>query len=279
MITTHNRVSDLRRTLEVIACLDPAPLEVLVTADGCTDATVEYVRSECPGTKLIVNRSGLGSVASRHRMMIEARGDLVLSLDDDSYPEQQDCIARFVIPFEENPKLAVLSFPQHTNEHPWTLSQTDFGPTRFTRSFANSGAVLRRSTYLELPGFEPHFFHAYEEPDYALQCVAVGREVCESPIVTIRHHYSRQARSELRTHQRHSRNEFWSALMRCPCPQMPLIACYRVFRQFCYAWKRGVGWLVREPFWWAQALTGIPYCLRRRNPVPWARYKEWLKLT
>ena len=48
----------------------------------------------------------------------------------------------------------------------------DFGPERPTRFFANSGAVLRRSAYLQLPGFEPSFFHMYEEPDYALQCVA-----------------------------------------------------------------------------------------------------------
>ena len=40
-----------------------------------------------------------------------------------------------------------------------------------TRSFANPGAVLRRSTYLQLRGFESRFFHMYEEPDYALQCV------------------------------------------------------------------------------------------------------------
>ena len=53
----------------------------------------------------------LGSVASRDRMMREARGDLVLALDDDSYTEQLDCIARIVPTFEEHPKLAVLHFP------------------------------------------------------------------------------------------------------------------------------------------------------------------------
>ena len=63
---------------------------------------------------------------------------------------------------------------------------TDFGSEHLTRSFANSGAVLRRSTYLQLPGFEPRFFHMYEEPDYALQCVAAGYDVLFSPD----HHHS-----------------------------------------------------------------------------------------
>ena len=190
IITTRNRATDLQRTCDVVMRLRPAPNEVLVTADGCTDGTLDMVADKFPEITLIANQPGIGSVASRDRMMRQARGDLVLALDDDSYPEQLDCIARIVPLFEQRPKLAVLHFPQHTDEYPETLAQTDFGSEHLTRSFANSGAVLRRSTYLQLPGFESRFFHMYEEPDYALQCVAAGYDVLFSPVITIRHHYS-----------------------------------------------------------------------------------------
>ena len=231
---------DLRRTCRILRQLNPPPLEVLITADGCTDETVGVVKSEVPNARLIVNSQHKGSVASRDRMMREARGDLVLALDDDSYPEQLDCIARIVPLFEQCPRLAVLHFPQRTDEYPETLTQTDFGPEHLTRSFANSGAVLRRSSYLQLPGFESRFFHMYEEPDYALQCVAAGYEVLFSPIVTIRHHYSGQVRSEMRIHHRHARNEFWSVLLRCPFPYAPGVALYRALSQFRYACQRGL---------------------------------------
>jgi GT2 family glycosyltransferase len=278
MITTKNRAADLRRTLAVLRALNPAPAEILITADGCTDDTVETVRRELPAARLIVNETGRGSVASRDRMMREAKGDLVLALDDDSYPEQPDCLARIAPLFEKNPKLSVAHFPQRTDEYPATLTQTDFGPAGATRSFANSGAVLRRSTYLELPGFEPKFFHMYEEPDYGLQCVGAGCEVLYTPVTTIRHHYSGQTRSELRNHHRHSRNEFWSVLLRCPFPQCAALVFYRMFSQFRYACKRGAGWAVREPAWWWQALGGAAFCLRRRKPIPWPHYREWLRL-
>jgi GT2 family glycosyltransferase len=278
MITTRNRIEELRRTWRALQQLDPPPLEVLITMDGCTEEMVAVVNAESPEARLFVNRSALGSVASRDRMMREAQGDLVLALDDDSYPEQLDCIARIVRTFEEHPNLAVLHFPQRTDEYPETLAQTDFGPERLTRTFSNSGAVLRRSTYLQLPGFESHFFHAYEEPDYALQCVAAGYNVLFSPVITIRHHYSGQARDEIRTHHRHARNEFWSTLIRCPFPFVLGIPAWRVFSQFRYACKRGWSWILREPLWWCQALAGIPYCLRKRRPVAWAGYKRWLSL-
>ena len=277
MITTRNRLLDLRRTCQILRKLDPPPLEILITTDGCTDGTAEFVRSAMPEARLFVNETGRGSVASRDRMMREARGDLVLALDDDSYPEQRDCLARVAKLFEERPRLAVAHFPQRTDEYPRTLEQGDFGPERPTRAFANSGACLRRSVYLELPGFEPRFFHMYEETDYGLQCVAAGYEVCFVPVVTVRHHYSGQQRSELRNHHRHARNELWSALMRCPFPYVVAIVGYRVFSQFRYACKRGLGWAVREPAWWLAALGGIPYCLRKRKPVSWRSYRDWLE--
>jgi GT2 family glycosyltransferase len=278
MITTKNRVKDLMRTWQVLQQLLPAPREILITADGCTDDTVAMLKTEMPNVKMIVNARRKGSVASRDRMMREARGDLVLALDDDSYPEQLDCIARFVPIFENRPQLAVLHFPQRTDEYPETLAQSDFAPEHLTRSFANSGAVLRRSTYLQLPGFESRFYHMYEEPDYALQCVAAGYEVLFLPIMTIRHHYSGKARSEIRNHHRHARNEMWSVLLRCPFPFVVPVAIYRALSQFRYARRRGFGWLIREPGWWWQAMAGVPYCLAKRHPVSWAGYKRWLRL-
>lgn len=278
MITTRNRSVDLKRTCCVLRNLSPAPEEILITADGCTDDTVEMVKSELPNAKLIVNETGKGSVASRARMMHEATGDLVLALDDDSYPEQIDCLARVIPLFNHNPRLAILHFPQRTDEYPETLTQTDFGPERPTRSFANSGAVLRRSIYLKLPGFESRFFHMYEEPDYALQCIGAGYDVLFTPIVTIRHHYSGQARSELRNHHRHARNEFWSTLLRCPLPYALPVLGWRMFSQFRYACKRGLSWVWREPIWWWQTLAGLSYCLKNRRPVSWSSYRQWLQL-
>jgi Predicted glycosyltransferases len=278
MIATKNRATDLRRTCRVLRQLNPPPLEVLITVDGCTDDTVKVAKREAPNARLFINNVSRGSVASRDRMIREAKGDFVLALDDDSYPEQLDCIARIVPFFEQRPELAVLHFPQRTDEYPETLGQTNFGFEHLTRSFANSGAVLRRSIYLQLSGFESRFYHMYEEPDYGLQCVAAGYDVLFSLVITIRHHYSGHARDEIRIHHRHARNEFWSTLMRCPLPFAVGMIAWRVFSQFRYAWKRGWSWVLREPFWWAQALAGVPYCLQKRRPVSWAGYKRWLSL-
>ncbi len=284
MITTKNRSADLVRTLSVLRKLDPQPLELLITADGCSDDSVEVLKAEMLKAEiqnlcLIINEEGRGSIDSRDRMIREASGDLILAIDDDSYPERPDALECLGHYFEENTKLAVMKLPQRTDEYPESLTQQDFGPARQIRSFTSSGSVLRRSIYLGLPGFAPGFFHMYEEPDYTLQCVAAGYEVIFIPDApTIRHHWSGSDRSELRNHQRHGRNEFWSTVMRCPMPYLLPVAAYRIYRQFRYACIRGVDWVIREPIWWAAAIRGLPQVMRRRNPVSWAGYRKWLRL-
>jgi GT2 family glycosyltransferase len=278
MITTKNRLENLRRTVDVLKKLRPQAQEILITADGCTDGTIAFVLSELPQAKLIVNEVSQGSVASRDGMMRETTGDLVLALDDDSYPERLDCLTCLAQLFAERPRLAVAHFPQRTDEYPDTLLRADFGPARLTRSFVNSGACFRRSIYLQLSGFEPRFFHMYEEPDYALQCTAAGYEVYYTPIITIRHHWSGQGRNELRTHHQHARNEMWSVAMRCPFPFVFPVIAWKMFTQFRFALKRGPTWLFREPMWWWRGLTGLPSILRKRQPVSWVRYWHWLRL-
>ncbi len=278
MITTRNRAEELRRTCRVLRELNPAPLEILITVDGFADDTVEVVKRELPSAKVIANESGKGSVVSRDTMMRKAQGDLVLALDDDSYPEERDCLRTLPDLFSKNARLAVATFPQRTDEYPNTLAENNFGRDRLVRSFANSGACLRVSTYRSLAGFEPMFFHMYEEPDYALQCVADSWDVLYFPQITIRHHYTGKERSELRNHHRHARNELWSTLMRCPLPWAIAIAGWRVCSQFGYACRRGWPWIIREPFWWWEAVKGLPAALRKRRPVSWSGYKRWLKL-
>ncbi len=278
MITTKNRVEELMRTLAQIHQWEDPPAAIFVTADGCQDSTAEAVASNYPHIRLIENNPGRGSVASRAHMMEIAETELMLALDDDSYPEQLDCPRQLRLLFQSNPRLAVATFPQRTDEYPTTLDQSDFGPTRLVRSFPNSGACIRVEAYRDLPGFEPLFFHMYEEPDFALQCIAAGWEVRYFPEITIRHHWVARERSELRNHHRHARNELWSTIMRCPFPYVLAFIPYRIFAQARYACSRGISWFIREPAWWIQALPGLCACIKKRNPVSWEGYKKWINL-
>jgi len=277
-ITTHNRREELARTLRQLAALDPAPDALVVVADGCTDGTAALARNAAPHARLIEHPTASGSIASRNEAAATCGCDVFVSLDDDSYPLETDFIARVGEFFARHPRLAVLSFFQRSDEFPESLTASDFGPSEFTGSYANSAAAIRRSAFDELGGYPDFFFHAYEEPDFALRCVCAGWQVRHETSLTVRHHFTGVQRNEVRNHHRHARNEVWSALLRCPAPQVFGVVLFRAMRQSAYAWHRGFAWLVREPVWWAACLGGLPECFRRRSPLPWPRYLAWMRL-
>lgn len=277
-IATHNRREELARTLAEIARLDPPPDEILVLADGCTDGTAAWVRAEYPAIRLLEHATARGSIPSRNELAEASRCDIFISLDDDSHPIERDFIERVRQLFAANPRLAIASFPQRTDELPETLTATDFGPPLFIGSYANCAASVRRSIFLALGQYPGWFFHAYEEPDLALRCLAAGWEVRHETSLTVRHHFTPVERNEIRTHQRHARNELWSVLLRCPAPQCFAVAVLRVARQFGYACRRGLRWALREPQWWFAAACGVPRCIAERAPLPWDRYLAWMRL-
>jgi GT2 family glycosyltransferase len=277
-IATHNRLPELRRTLAVVRGLNPAPDEIVICADGCSDGTAEFVRTEFPGAKLIEHPNPHGSIRSRIELMRTAPSDIVISLDDDSYPLESDFIARVRELFATRPHVAVASFPQRTDEFPETLTVPGFGTSRYTANYVNAAAAFRRKIYLELEGWPEEFEHAYDESDYTLQCLAAGYAVFYDAGIMIRHHFTGLKRNEVRTHHRHARNEQWSLWRRCPFPLVLALAPYRALAQLNYARKRGPAWMLREPAWWLMALRGLPAALRKRRPISPRIYLAWLRL-
>ena len=66
--------------------------------------------------------------------------------------------------------------------------------------------------------------------------------------------------------------------MRCPFPFVFLMIAWKIFYHLRFAARRGPAWFLREPLWWWQALKELPYILRKRKPLAWTGYRQWLRL-
>ena len=279
MISTRDRRADLEVTCSKLMKLRPKPDEVLICADGCLDNTAEMLRSCFPEFRVIENPFPRGSVYSRDRLLRSARGDIVLSLDDDSYPLHRDFFQRLAAVFLEHPEAAVVVLPELRDGNQFAApDKTDTSDGHYVSAYANCAAAMRRDFYLRQPGFPEFFHHLYEEPDYALQCYAAGKSVWFEPSLVVRHHESRVNRRPVQRHHFNARNELWSVWLRCPWPWLPLVSAYRVLPQFLYACSEGPAWAMREPVWWFSAFKGRRQCVRFRQPVVWRSYYHWMRL-
>lgn len=279
-IATHNRRDDLCRTLERIRSLHPRPHEVLVVLDGCTDGSKEEVVTRFPEIIVTENSSKQGSIPSRDTAFRSAGGDIIVSLDDDSYPLQSDFVSRVLKLAADHPEAGVFAFREVRSEWPNSYSP----PPResighYVSNYANCAGAIRRSLYGEGVTYPRFLGHMYEEPDSCLQAYGAGYAVWYEPSILVFHHASPIERNVIGRHHLNARNELWSVILRCPFPHYLWVGPYRIGRQFVFAASHGWMWVRKEPQWWVSAARGIGECLDKRRPLPWKIYWNWMNLS
>jgi GT2 family glycosyltransferase len=86
VIPTHDRLPYLRQCLAALAVqtLDQVAFEVIVVADGCRDGTEDALAHRPSGPHVrVVSQPASGASAARNRGAAEARGALLVFIDDD----------------------------------------------------------------------------------------------------------------------------------------------------------------------------------------------------
>ncbi|MCB0208447.1 MAG: glycosyltransferase family 2 protein [Anaerolineae bacterium] len=89
IIPTHNRCATLKGTLDALnqQTYPSQLMEVLVVADGCSDNTSNMLhRYQASFPLTIIEQSSQGAAAARNRGAAQAKGSLLLFLDDDVVP-------------------------------------------------------------------------------------------------------------------------------------------------------------------------------------------------
>lgn len=270
-IVSHNRAEELERTLKAIQLLKPSADELWIALDGCTDNSRSVVKTLAPDA-IVLKTDQLGSIPNRHRILTESQCDYVLSLDDDSYPMEHNALEIITEILDTDSDIGILTFPQISDEFPDQHNNSS-DQSFLVGSFANSGAVIRTSSYRTTSGYPVFFGHAYEEPDLCLQMIHKGQKSVMTHRLNIRHHYSTIERNERRTHCFHARNEFLSTILRAPMGHLPFALLRTILSQGRYALKRG--WLYTEFQWWLSAIKRIPTAMSQRSAVRSSAYRQW----
>ena len=269
VIVTWNRREALRTVLDRLAEL-PVD-EVLVVDNGSEDDTAELVRARGGNVRLLEQGSNLG-IAGRNRAAREARGDLLLMLDDDAYP-LPGAIEVLAERFERDPRLGVAGgFVRDVDTGGGVVRSTELGtfdwwlragrkgeapPEGMPAFFFPEGAsMLRRSAYLEVGGFFEPYFHFSAEIDLATRLLEARWDVRYVPQAQFDHMKAQSGRSSDRALYYRTRNNLWYLWLRFPASvALPRSAGYLVFdlidathQRHPGAWARAIrdAWTKRE---------------------------------
>jgi len=230
VILTRNRKEALSRVLDRLL---EAPLaEILVVDNGSSDGTAEHVRRYAARVRLLEPGANLG-LGGRNLASREAKGDLLLMLDDDAYP-LPGAVETLLEAFEANPRLGVAGglvrdidsagrvlFEDELGTFDWWLRAGRRGeapPEGFPAfSFPEGSCMIRREAYVEAGGFFEPYFLTNSEVDLAARLAANEWEVRYFPSAVFDH---MKAHSERQTWDVNLyyriRNHLWYIWLRFP---------------------------------------------------------------
>ena len=164
VLATYNRREVVLNTLRQIEGngLIRNDYEVIIV-DNASDDVCDY-----PGIAVRRLERNLGSCAKALGVQ-QARGALILFLDDDSFP-RPGCLARMIAHFEADPSLGAAGFTVH-------LSDGSQECSALPHVFVGCGVGLRASALQEVGGLDLSFFMQAEEYDLSWRLLQAGWKV------------------------------------------------------------------------------------------------------
>jgi N-acetylglucosaminyl-diphospho-decaprenol L-rhamnosyltransferase len=258
VIATRNRRATVLATLGRVAAR-PARPPVIVVDDASADGTAEAVRAAHPWVRVLALDRGAGA-AARNAGVEAADTELVAFSDDDSW-WAPGALERAGERFARHPDLGLLAARILVGPDE-RLDPTCAAMRRGARhagepgprvlGFVACGAVVRRTAFLGVGGFDRRLGVGGEEALLALDLAAAGWTLVYDDTVVAHHHPDRAPR--VGRPRRVARNDLWTAWLR-RSPRGAAEATVAALRP-----SRIAGL--------ADAAAGLPWVLRERRPVP-----------
>lgn len=229
VIVTYNRPDDLAETLESVLDQEYEPLEVVVVCNS-TDETPtlfeEGARFDRDRVRYFHYPERMGVPKARNVGYGHARGDILVTLDDDAVLQDPEATDRAVALLEAHDDVGVLAFQcrdyysgelnLHETPDPPELAMTPAQEYR-AANFVGVGNAIRRSTLEAAGGYPEDFVYGFEEMDLSFRVHDTGDDILYTPEVTVYHKKAATGRrTALETRERLVENRIKLAVRNLP---------------------------------------------------------------
>jgi len=201
----------------VLDALQQLPVDEVIVVENAPNPQIE----ERPRLKILRPGRNLG-IAARNLAAREAAGDLLLMLDDDSYP-LPGAVETLVDAFEREERLGVAGGlvrdvdpvtgaenERGTNTFDYWLGDPERPDDEVPAFFFPEGAsMIRREAFLEVGGYFEPYFQAGAGLDLATTLLAHGWDVRYVPAARFVHLKAETGRDKSAMLQKRVRNQLW----------------------------------------------------------------------
>lgn len=185
----YNNEAIAAAALEALQAQDHCVDEVFAVDDGSIDGVDSFI--DAIGVRTLRNSVNMGRGATRHRAMLEAKGELVVCCDATNVLPP-DFVRRLLSWFEDPKVAAVYGWIQDARprgavsrwrarhlfkaDHPMSV--------RHHAPLITYGTIMRRSAVLEVGNFDPNLRHS-EDAELGERLLAAGYDIVFDPSVPV----------------------------------------------------------------------------------------------
>ena len=169
-ILSYNRINELSNTLTKVYEQDYKNIEVIVVDNASDDGSSEMVSNEFSKVKLIKMQNNTGIAGWNEGFKI-AKGEFVLVLDDDSYPDKT-AIQKAVNCISENDKIGVVCLNVYNKAA--QIFETAHIDKITPNTFIGCGAVIRSNIFKETGLFSDLLFLYEHETEFSMRVYNSG---------------------------------------------------------------------------------------------------------
>ena len=264
LCVTHNRRELLLECLASCRQQDYPPVELIVVDNASDDGTDEALRERFPEALLIRTHRNLGFFPALNLAIANARGDYLMTVDDDARFLHSDAVRRMVDAFRHEPDLgAVTCNIEGPRESPPAARD------RYVHTFKTGFTMVPRQAFDTWVGYYPDvFFRSAGEQYLATALWNAGRPVKQLAGVRMHHALAMQGRSLWAWGFYGLRSQILVCMMRDPWYLVPP----RLGAKFVNSLVHGIR--KRDLRAWAAGWTNVwwhlPEALRLRRPIRWS---------
>lgn len=169
----------------------PLPSEIIVHVDAGDAKTGDYLSENFPSVKVIQSETTMGPGGGRNKLVQATSNNWVLSLDDDSWPQEKcffELAAKQIERFECDLIACKIIERGDSDDGP----ELDY-PSQVSW-FVGCGCLIRKEAFEKAGGFIPlRYAYGMEESDLALKMIDHGYEIIYDPSLVVYHDCDREA--------------------------------------------------------------------------------------
>jgi GT2 family glycosyltransferase len=216
-ILNYKRRETLTKALDSVRQQSYMPREVVVVDNGSGDDLAAFLEQNYPEVRLVALTENLGG-AGRNRGIEAARGEVVVTIDNDLYFDSPFELQKIVTAFEERPQATCIAFKVlesgsgklHVRDWCHPRNYAEYADAEFETYFIPEGAcAFRRKPFLQIGGYYEPFWLGHEGWDLALRILDQGGQIVYCPSIRVCHQISGETRTSWRPYYFYTRNYIW----------------------------------------------------------------------